>query len=411
MEALDAVVRTDRAQIIAHLARLLGDLEKADDVFQAALATAFEAWSSAGVPAKPGAWLMRTAHNRALDELRRARRAQALAPAPDDEAQPAVDEGELYPDDRLRLVFTCCHPSLAPEAQVALTLRLVCGLETPQVARAFVVTEATIQQRIVRAKRLLRESRVPFEVPEPEQLPARLASVLRVVHQVFNEGYTAASLELQAEALRLGELVVELMPEQPEARGLLALMRLQASRGPARLDARGALVLLEEQDRAKWDRSLIETGLDALRIAESFGAPGPYQLQAHIAACHARAARWDDTDWRRIAALYEALEAVEPSAIVALNRSVAVAMVDGPAAGLQLLERGAAVAALAGYYLLPATRADFLRRLGRTEDAAREYQKALGLTANPHEREFLERRLKELAVGSSRLPTSQNLSR
>ena len=398
---LSSVVQTERPQIVAHLARVLGDLEKADEVFQATLAATFEAWRASGVPEKPGAWLMRAAHNRALDELRRLRRAERLAPEADDAVGP-IDEGELYPDDRLRLIFTCCHPVLAPEAQVALTLRLVCGLETPQVARAFVVSEATVQQRIVRAKRWLREAAVPYAVPEPDALPERLASVLRVVHQVFNEGYTAASSGLQAEALRLGELVVELLPEQPEARGLLALMRLQASREPARLDASGALVLLEQQDRAKWDRSMLQTGLDALRIAESFGAPGPYQLQAHIAACHARAAAWADTDWPRIAALYEALEAAQPSPIVSLNRSVAVAMVDGPEAGLKLLERSAAVAALAGYYLLPATRADFLRRLGRHDEAAREYRRALALTAIPHEREFLERRLAEVrAAGTS----------
>ena len=393
MNELIGLIRDERAQVVAHLARLLGDLDQADELFQQTVAAAFETWSQRGLPDKPGAWLMRAAHNRALDELRRKKRAERLTPEEEDVVQP--EPADAFPDDRLRLVFTCCHPRLSPEAQVALTLRMVCGLETPQVARAFVISEATVQQRIVRAKRYVREAGVPYEVPEPAQLPERLHAVLRVVHQVFNEGYTAPSRELQEEALRLGELVVKLLPGQPEARGLLALMRLQASRDAARLDERGALVLLEHQDRSKWDRTLIETGLDALKVAEGFGAPGPYQVQAHIAACHARAARWEDTDWPRIAALYEALEAIDPSPIVTLNRSVAVGMAVGPEAGLQVLERGAAVAALSGYYLLPATRADFLRRLGRHDAAAKEYRRALELTANPHERAFLERRLAE----------------
>lgn len=401
------MVRRERAQVLAHLVRLLRDVDAAEEVWADAVATAHEVWSRDGAPERPGAWLQTTAKNRALDVLRRENRVSDVHDQLAQQADATVaarDEGELFPDDRLRLIFTCCHPELPFEAQVALTLRLVCGLGTAEVARAFLIPETTLQQRIVRAKRLIADRALPYEVPEPEALAARLGAVLRVVHQVFNEGYAATSgdaltrVDLCDEALRLGELVVTLLPKAPEARGLFALMLLHASRAKARVDASGALVLLEDQDRSAWDQTLAAAGLAQLERAERFGAPGPFQLQAHIAACHARAARFEDTDWKRIVALYTALEVLAPSPVITLNRAVAVAMADGPEAGLALLERSAAVAALRDYHLLPATRADLLRRLGRTEEAAAEYQRALALVANAREKEFLERRLAALNV-------------
>jgi RNA polymerase sigma-70 factor (ECF subfamily) len=396
---VEQIVRREKAQVVAHLVRMLGDVERAEDLFQETVAMTLEVWTRDGGPDRPGAWLMTAAKNRAIDVLRREKRAsewQASFAAEQQREHAPRDEGELVPDDRLRLIFTCCHPALPHEAQVAMTLRLVCGLTTAEVASAFLVSEPTIQQRLVRAKRHLREAAIPYEVPDADAMPARLAAVLQVVQLVFNEGYSAVTrVELADEAIRLGALLVQLMPGEPEARGLLALMQLQQSRAPTRLDASGALVLLEQQDRSRWDRALIEQGLLNLRVAEGFGAPGPYQLQGHIAATHARAERWEDTDWPRIAALYEALEVVMPSAVVKLNRSVAVSMVDGPAAALAMLEAGAATPALRDYYLLPATRADFLRRLGRRDEAAAEYRRALTLTRNAKEREFLERRLAE----------------
>ncbi len=399
---LDDIVRRERAQIVAHLVRMVGDVDRAEELFQATVVASFEAWSKAGIPEHAGAWLMTAAKNRAIDVLRKEKRVNEWHTELQSQSVTTLDardEGALFPDDRLRLIFTCCHPALPQEAQVAMTLRLVCGLTTEEVARAFLVSEPTIQQRLVRAKRHIREARLPYEVPEPEQMAQRLAPVLQVANLVFNEGYAATSgatltrVDLAEEGTRLAALLVELMPQEPEARGLLALMQLQSSRAHARVDAHGGLVLLEEQDRSQWDRALIDQGLLNLHVAQGFGAPGPYQLQAHIAATHARAAKWDDTDWPRIAALYQALAVVSPSAVVTLNRSVAVAMVEGPAAGLKLLDAQAATPALREYHLLPATRADFLRRLGKWAEAAAEYRRALALTRNEREREYLERRL------------------
>jgi RNA polymerase sigma-70 factor (ECF subfamily) len=387
-DAAAQVYGEERSRILATLIRLTGDWDLAEECVQDAFERALQRWPAEGVPRRPGAWLTTVARNRALDRLRRdANETAKLRSLP----VPAQDDGE-WPDDRLRLVFTCCHPALPLEARVALTLRTVADLSTDQIARAFLVPTATMAQRITRAKRKIAAAGIPYRVPPPELLGRRLGGVLAVVYLVFNEGYSARN-ELAEEGLRLGRLLLQLMPTETEVRGLLALMLLQQSRAGARVDEGGDLVPLEEQDRSRWDRRRIDEGLALLT-----GTGTPYQLQAEIAACHARARRADDTDWPRIVRLYTRLAAVVPSPVVALNRAVAVAMADGPATALPLLDELEASGLLAGYHLLPAVRADLLRRLGRTEDAAEQYARALGEAPAEPERRYLRRRLTETST-------------
>jgi RNA polymerase sigma-70 factor (ECF subfamily) len=385
---------------------VLGDFDLAEDAVQEAFAAAVSRWPRAGVPANPGGWIVLTARNRAIDRLRRDRRyAEKLRELEQLGGGGAAEEDEMsfIPDDRLRLFFTCCHPALAIEARVALTLRTLGGLSTPEVARALLTGEAAMQQRLVRAKRKIRAAGIPYEVPEEDQLPERLGAVLVSLYLIFNEGYLATSAdtlvrrELCDEAIRLGRVLAGLMPSEPEVRGLLALMLLHHARRDARVDAHGDMVLLEDQDRSLWRREEIAEGLDL--VAEA-GSRGPYALQAAIAAEHGRAARADDTEWPRIAELYGHLEALVPSAVVTLNRAVAVAMAEGPARGLALLEGVVAQGELESYHLLHSARADLLRRLGRDRDAAAEYTRALELATNPVERRFLERRLASYSSGA-----------
>jgi RNA polymerase sigma factor (sigma-70 family) len=403
--AIDAVWRIEQAKLIAGLARRVRDVGLAEELAQDALVAALERWPQAGVPDNPGAWLMATAKHRAIDRLRRTRLAERKheelghelaveqeTGGPDLDAVLDDDIG----DDLLRLMFTACHPLLSTEARTALTLRLIGGLTTEEIARAFLVPEPTVAQRIVRAKRTLAEARVPFEVPRGDDRAARLSSVLEVIYLVFNEGYTATAGEdwvrpaLCEEALRLGRILAELVPQEPEAHGLVALMEIQASRLRARIGPSGEPVLLLDQDRARWDQLLIRRGLAALDRAEALdGAPGPYALQAAIAACHARARTGAETDWARIAALYEALARLTPSPVVELNRAVAVAMAFGPAAGLELVDALTAEPLLAGYHLLPSVRGDLLAKLGRAEEARAEFERAASLTRNARERELL----------------------
>jgi RNA polymerase sigma-70 factor (ECF subfamily) len=395
---VDRLFRHEAGQAVATLIRLTGDFDLAEEVVQEAFEAAVARWPRDGVPANPGAWIVTTARNRALDRLRRERVGRQKLEAVAALEELRVDEMHEIPDDRLRLIFTCCHPSLAMEARVALTLRTVGGLTTREIARAFLVGEATVAQRLVRAKAKIRASGVPYRVPPRELLPERLDGVLAVLYLIFNEGYASTEgglvrADLCDEAIWLVRLVDRLLPGEPEAMGLLALMLLTHARSPARTDAAGGLVLLEDQDRGRWDQDMIDEGLDVLERSMRSGSVGPYQLQAAIAAAHDRAPRPEDTDWPQIVVLYDALLHVQPTQIVALNRAVAVAMADGPGAGLPLVD--AQAEALEHYHLFHSARADLLRRLGRDAEAKESYERALALATNPAERAFLEGRIRE----------------
>ncbi len=402
--AIDAIWHIESPKLIAALARVTGDVGLAEDFAQDALVAALQRWPESGVPDNPAAWLMAAAKNRAIDHLRRGRRVERahgeIGRDLEAERERAVADLDAaldddIGDDLLRLVFTSCHPVLSREARVALTLRLLGGLTTAEIARAYLVPEATVAQRIVRAKKALADARVPFEVPRGPDRDARLSSVLEVLYLIFNEGYAATAgddwmrPQLLEEALRLGRILASLAPAEPEAHGLVALMEIQASRVNARTGLNGEPVLLLDQDRGRWDRLLIGRGLAALALAEASGPQGPYTLQAAIAACHARARTAGETDWARIAALYDELARVAPSPVVELNRAVAVGMARGPAAGLELVDALAAEPALEGYHLLPAVRGDLLEKLGRSEEAREEFGRAAALARNARERDLL----------------------
>ena len=405
-ELVDAVYRTESRQVLATLIRLLGDFETAEEALHDAFAVAVEQWARDGVPANPRAWLVSTGRFKAIDGMRRRARFDAsLTELAKQLETSASDPGELddehVEDDRLRLIFTCCHPALSPEAQAAMTLREVCGLATEEVARAFLTKPATIAQRIVRAKTKIRDAHIPYEVPSEKELPDRLDTVLRVIYLVFNEGYSASSggsltrHNLSGEAIRLGRLLIELLPA-PEAMGLLALMLLHDSRRAARTSPNGDLILLEDQDRALWNRNQITEGISLVARAMSSGQVGPYTIQAAIAAAHAQAPNALATDWTQIVALYDLLLQAHPSPVVELNRAVAVAMSDGPLAGLDLINGIFARGDLENYHLAHAARADLCRRLGQSAEARASYERALGLTQQEPERRFLKRRLSEL---------------
>jgi RNA polymerase sigma factor (sigma-70 family) len=403
--AIDAVWRIESAKLIAGLTRIVRDVGLAEDLAQDALLAALEQWPGSGVPDNPGAWLMATAKHRAIDYLRRGalldRKHEQIARELEAEQESAVPDLEAALDDHvgddlLRLVFIACHPVLATEARVALTLRLLGGLATDEIARAFLVPEPTIAQRIVRAKRTLADAHVPFEVPRGEEFTARLSSVLQVIYLVFNEGYSATAGDdwmrpaLCEDALRLGRILAGLVPNEPEVHGLVALMEIQASRSRARVGPKGEPILLLDQDRARWDHILVRRGLAALERAEQLGgALGPYALQAAIAACHGRAHTPGETDWARIASLYEALADITPSPVVELNRAVAVGMAFGPAAGLELVDTLMSEPSLKSYHLLPSVRGDLLAKLGRHDEARAEFTRAASLTRNARERDLL----------------------
>jgi len=409
-KAVEAVFRRESGRIVAGLIRVSGSFDLAEEALQDACAAALVRWPVQGMPDNPAAWITAVAHRKLIDYARRARTRRDKedellyhsTPPPEREV-PGDDAAEMnYPDDRLRLMFTCCHPAINAEAQVALTLRTLGGLTTPEIARAFLVPEATLAQRLVRAKRKIQDAQIPYQVPPQHLLPARLASVQAAIYLVFNEGYSATAgdslirRELCAEAIRLGRTLCELMPEEAENLGLLALMLLHDSRREARVNAQGELVPLEEQDRTRWDREQIREGLERVERALRCGRVGPYQLQAAIAAVHAEAQTAGQTDWRQIAALYRVLARIHPSGIVALNQAVAVALSEGLEVGLRCIEALGASAELESYHLYHAARADILRRLGRAPEASVAYRKALSLTANAVERRYLRRRLAEV---------------
>jgi RNA polymerase sigma-70 factor, ECF subfamily len=406
--AVDAVYRSDWGRIVAALIRLVGDFDLAEEAVQEAFTVAVDNWRTSGVPDAPRAWIIQTARRRAIDRIRQRKRQAAYAQSyavsglNRTTVEPDYDPDDI-PDDRLRLMFTCCHPALALDAQVALTLRTLCGLQTEEIARAFLVPPATMAQRLVRAKRKIRDAGIPYTVPDATEMPGRLDAVLTVIYLVFNEGYAATRgaplvrTELCAEGIRLGRLVRILMAPQPpgEATALVALMLLHDARRAARLDAAGDVVLLEDQDRSLWDRRQIAEALPLVDEALRRG-PGPFALQAAIAALHCQAAKAEDTDWPQIVQLYDVLERVQPSPIISLNRAVAVAVVDGPRTALALIDTLATAGDLDGYHLLHAARADLLRRLGSMAEAATSYARALALVTNDSERRFLERRLHEV---------------
>jgi RNA polymerase sigma-70 factor (ECF subfamily) len=406
-EFLDSLYRVDSGRILATLIRLLGDFDLAEEAMHEAFAAALSLWPSSGVPSNPRPWLISTARFKAIDTLRRRARFDAsqdefvrYLEAQWSSAESSNEEDSLE-DDRLRLIFTCCHPSLAPEARLALTLREVCGLTTEEIARAFLITPRTLAQRIVRAKAKIRETPIPYEVPTPHELPERLGAVLQVIYLVFNEGYSAAAgaevmrAELTGEAIRLGRLLAELQPE-PEVIGLLSLMLLQESRHAARSSPTGELILLENQDRSLWNREQIAEGVALVEKALKSHHFGPYTLQAAIVAVHAEAKSITATDWRQIVALYDQLLRIQPSPVVQLNRAVAIAMCDGPEAGLRLIDAVLEQGELANYYLAHSARADMYRRLGRTAEARTSYEKALSLTQQEPERQFLQERIRQL---------------
>ncbi len=402
---IETLYRSESGRVLATLVRVLGDLELAEEAMHEAFAAALEAWPRTGIPDNPRPWLISTARFKAIDAIRRRARFQGaqreLIAHMESRADEAGGDSEEIEDDRLRLIFTCCHPALPPEAQIALTLREVCGLTTEEIARAFLVTPATLAQRIVRAKAKIRETPIPYEVPGPQEMPERLSAVLHVVYLVFNEGYSAAAgaevtrAELTGEAIRLGRLLAELQPE-PEASGLLALMLLQESRRAARTSATGELILLENQDRVLWNRAQIAEGVALVERALGSRRFGAYTLQAAIAAVHAEAESTATTDWRQIVALYNQLVRLQPSPVVHLNRAVAVAMCDGPEAGLVHIDALLARGELADYYLAHSARADLCRRLGRAAEARASYARALALTQQEPERQFLRERIRQL---------------
>ena len=412
--AVDAVFREEWGRVVATLIRVTGDWDLAEEVAQDAFAMALQRWPADGIPRRPGAWLTTAARNRAIDVLRRRavgaaklREVAALTPPDSDSGSafgPETDHSGV-PDDRLRLMFTCCHPALSLEARVALTLRTLAGLTTAEIARAFLASEATMAKRLVRAKQKIAKAGIPYRVPPAHLLPERLPGVLGVLYLLFNEGYSASAgadlirQALSAEAIRLGRVLDRLMPDEPEVGGLLALMLMHDARRAARLDADGEIVTLEDQDRGEWDAAEVSEGVAVLEAALQRGRPGPYQVQAAIAACHVTAARAADTDWVQIARLYGQLARFLPTPVVELNRAVAVGMADGPEAGLSLVSALEASGQLTGYHLLPATKADMYRRLGRADEAAACYRQALELASTDAERRYLGRRLAEINSG------------
>ena len=409
--ALDDAYRREWAFVLAATVRVAGDLDIAEECVQDAFVSALESWRQRGVPDNPGAWLTTTARRRAIDVLRRDRTLRSKLPllvedeAVESDPTPGL-EGKVVPDDRLRLVFTCCHPALSPEAQTALTLRLVCGLTTAQIARAFLVQETTMAARITRGKQKIRVARIPFSMPVEGELAERLDAVLTVIHLFFTAGHTVASCaelvdrDLVKRSIDLARLLQQLLPDEPEVQGLLALLLLTDARSPARVDAAGRMLLLEEQDRSAWDRVKIEEGRSLVRAALRRRPPGRFALQSAIAAVHAEAPTYAETDWVEALGLYDTLLTVWPSPVVALNRAVAVAMVHGPEAGLAVVEGLSGDERLAHYLYLPATRADLLRRMGRRDEAAESYRQALLLVDNGPEREFLQGRLEDVTVSS-----------